>query len=165
MSRAPEPTRIIPPYIPGNNVKHNVADVDPTVNDDSSLGYEPLSRWVNQTNSTHWVCIEDTVGAALWLNTTEASSGGSGAWKVEEFLSAAFSLSAGNSQVTLSDTPDTSASTADAIELFRNGTADQTRVAIVPSSTSEFQISGTTLRIFGDITSALDTYRIRYIAT
>lgn len=47
--------------------KNNLnATTDPTVNDDSSLDYEPLSRWVNNSTGEFFVCTIDTVGSANW---------------------------------------------------------------------------------------------------
>lgn len=45
------------------------ATTDPTVNDDSSLGYEPFSRWFNTSNQTLWVLTDATPGAASWFDT------------------------------------------------------------------------------------------------
>mgnify|MGYP001156465237 CR=1 FL=1 len=46
------------------------ATVDPTVNDDSSAGYEPLSRWINTTTGEIWLCVSAAVGAANWQQAT-----------------------------------------------------------------------------------------------
>lgn len=49
-------------------VKHNIsAIVDPTVNDDSSQGYEPRSTWFNTATGEIFKCIDATVGAAKWV--------------------------------------------------------------------------------------------------
>lgn len=42
------------------------ATTDPTVTDDSSLGYEPLSRWINTSTAEIWLCVDATAGAADW---------------------------------------------------------------------------------------------------
>lgn len=54
-----------------STIQHNLnAAVDPTVNDDATLGYEPLSIWLNQVTDEAFKCFEATAGAALWVNTT-----------------------------------------------------------------------------------------------
>lgn len=39
----------------------------PGVGDDSGDGYEPGSRWVDTTNDKYYVCLDATLGAAVWL--------------------------------------------------------------------------------------------------
>lgn len=51
----------------GGIVNNFTAVVDPTVNDDSLLGYQVGSQWANTVTETYWVCINATPGAALWL--------------------------------------------------------------------------------------------------
>lgn len=46
------------------------AHVAPTVNDDSGDGYGPGSQWVDLTHDKEYVCVDATVGAAVWLQTT-----------------------------------------------------------------------------------------------
>lgn len=46
------------------------AAVAPTVNDDSTLGYVPGSRWIDTVGQQEYVCISSVVGAALWKQTT-----------------------------------------------------------------------------------------------
>ena len=54
-----------------DDVKHNIsAIVDPTVNDDSSQGYEPRSTWFNTATGEIFKCIDATVGAAKWVLTS-----------------------------------------------------------------------------------------------
>lgn len=50
--------------------------VDPTVNDDSANGYAVGSRWVNTTANKEYVCVDDTAGAAIWIETTAGAAGG-----------------------------------------------------------------------------------------
>jgi microcystin-dependent protein len=55
-------------------VDNLTATTDPGVNDDSTDGYTPLSRWVNTTTTEIWTCITNTVGAAHWeLDTLDVS--------------------------------------------------------------------------------------------
>ncbi|MCW8988290.1 MAG: hypothetical protein OQK75_11555 [Gammaproteobacteria bacterium] len=46
------------------------ATAAPTVNDDSSVGYSEGSYWVDVTNDEAYRCVDDTVGAAVWVRTT-----------------------------------------------------------------------------------------------
>ena len=58
--------------------KNNATTSDPTVNSDSGAGYEVFSRWLNLTTDAEFVCLDATVGAAVWKETTAAGGGGSG---------------------------------------------------------------------------------------
>lgn len=40
--------------------------IDPTVNDDSSKGFKVSSHWVNITNDNAFICVDATLGAAVW---------------------------------------------------------------------------------------------------
>lgn len=52
-------------------VKNNLeATTDPTVNDDSTQGYEPTSRWVNTVTEEFFICVTNTTGAANWQTLT-----------------------------------------------------------------------------------------------
>jgi hypothetical protein len=52
-------------------VTNNLTAVtNPTVNDDSTQGYEVLSRWVNTVTAEFWICVVATVGAANWQQQT-----------------------------------------------------------------------------------------------
>lgn len=55
------------------------ASAAPTVNDDSDDGYAVASRWFDTTNDKEYVCLDVTVGAAVWIETT--SGDGSGLWQ------------------------------------------------------------------------------------
>ncbi len=44
--------------------------IDPTINDDSSLGYPVRARWINTATGTEFVCVDNAVGAAIWQVTT-----------------------------------------------------------------------------------------------
>ncbi len=70
----------IPYSEPGHShtpLNNYTASAAPGVTDDSSAGYEPGSEWVDQTNDKGYVCLDATVGAAVWLETTQAAGGGS----------------------------------------------------------------------------------------
>lgn len=61
----------------------------PTVNEDSGDGYSVGSRWIDTTNDKEYVCLDATVGAAVW---TETTGGGSTAPTHAFFTYAAASL-------------------------------------------------------------------------
>jgi hypothetical protein len=42
----------------------------PTVTDDSSKGVQPVATWLDTSTGNWYVCITNTVGAAVWKNTT-----------------------------------------------------------------------------------------------
>src|SRR5690606_14040777 len=46
------------------------ATVDPTVNDDSSAGWKVGSVWINTATPESFRCLDSTVGAAVWIQTT-----------------------------------------------------------------------------------------------
>jgi hypothetical protein len=39
---------------------------DPTVNDDRDVGFSAGSRWINTSTETLFVCVDNTLGAAVW---------------------------------------------------------------------------------------------------
>jgi hypothetical protein len=41
-------------------------NIAPTVTDDHSKGFTEGSFWVDVTNNNHYICFDDTVGAAVW---------------------------------------------------------------------------------------------------
>jgi hypothetical protein len=45
-----------------------VTTVNPTVNDDNTLGYYVGYEWVNTTTDTTYNCVDATTGAAVWLS-------------------------------------------------------------------------------------------------
>jgi hypothetical protein len=49
--------------------------VAPTANDDSSQGYFVGKRWINTATGNEYVCVDATVGAAVWQITTTAGAG------------------------------------------------------------------------------------------
>lgn len=52
-----------------------VTNTAPTVNDDSTLGYQVGRTWLNTATGTLYVCTDNTAGAALW---TSIAGGGGG---------------------------------------------------------------------------------------
>ena len=53
--------------IPQSNYSATTA---PTVGDDSGDGYSVGSVWVNVTTDTGYLCVDATLGAAVWKQTT-----------------------------------------------------------------------------------------------
>ena len=52
------------------NLTNNLsAIVAPGVNDDSNAGYAVGSTWVNTLLNISWICVDSSVGAALWAQT------------------------------------------------------------------------------------------------
>lgn len=47
-------------------LNNDAAAAAPTVNDDSGDGYAVGSRWLDTTNDVEYVCLDATVGAAVW---------------------------------------------------------------------------------------------------
>lgn len=57
-------------------IKTNMnASVAPTVNEDSADGYAVGSRWFDTTADKEYVCLAATVGAAVWIETTQSGGG------------------------------------------------------------------------------------------
>ena len=54
-------------YAGKNNLAATVA---PTVTDDSSAGYEVSSIWVDTTADIAYICLDASIGAAIWEATT-----------------------------------------------------------------------------------------------
>jgi hypothetical protein len=52
------------------------ANVNPTINDDITLGYENGTLWVNNLTEDVFVLIDSTAGSALWQSILSSSSGG-----------------------------------------------------------------------------------------
>lgn len=62
-------------------IKTNIgASVAPGGTDDSASGYAVGSRWIDTTANKEYVCVDASVGAALWTETTGAGAGGGDAW-------------------------------------------------------------------------------------
>lgn len=60
------------------------ASVAPTVNNDTSEGYEVGSYWIDTTANKAYVCLDDTDGAAIWVETTQSGGGGGGSLAIQE---------------------------------------------------------------------------------
>jgi hypothetical protein len=46
--------------------KNNITSSNPTVNSDSNAGYSVGSIWFNSSTSVIFICVDNTVGAAIW---------------------------------------------------------------------------------------------------
>lgn len=57
-----------------NNTFMNVSAINPTISDDSSLGFDATSQWFNSVSKIIFVCEDASVGAAVW--TASVGSGG-----------------------------------------------------------------------------------------
>ena len=59
--------------------KANVAAYTfPTINDDTSRGYSRGSRWLDLSSNDEYVCLNASVGSAIWKPTTSGGSGSVG---------------------------------------------------------------------------------------
>lgn len=47
----------------------------PTVNDDAGDGFSVGSQWIDTTNDKSYVCVDSTIGAAVWKQTGGTGSG------------------------------------------------------------------------------------------
>lgn len=53
---------------------HNFsADAAPTASNDATEGYRPGAQWIDQTNEDAYTCIDNSVGAAVWLSQRNGS--------------------------------------------------------------------------------------------
>ena len=58
-------------------IKSNLnASVAPAVGDDSNDGYAVGSEWINTTADKAFICLDASVGAAVWTETTAGAAGG-----------------------------------------------------------------------------------------
>lgn len=57
-------------------LKTNVATINPTVSDDSTLGYSAGSRWLNTATGGTFNCFSAAAGAAVWVPMDAADSPG-----------------------------------------------------------------------------------------
>lgn len=75
------------------------AAVAPTVNEDSGDGYSIGSRWIDTTADKEYVCLDASVGAAVWTETTGGGGGGNTSGQfIAGFDAGDFLLTAGKQQ-------------------------------------------------------------------
>lgn len=77
----------------------------PSVNDDSSAGYTISSLWIDTTNDDTYICTDDTVGAAVWVQSGTSTPGG-----VSSVAATAPIVSSGGAIPTISINPATESS-------------------------------------------------------
>jgi len=82
----------VPPDLCPNNPAHEIiadskatldeyqkdnlsATADPTVNDDISQGYAIGSRWIRPDTNQEWVCTNNALGAAVWVEGSPEAFG------------------------------------------------------------------------------------------
>lgn len=63
---------IINSIVPQSNLSASSA---PTVNDDSDDGYGVGSEWIDEVADKGYLCLDATVGAAVWKETTQSGGG------------------------------------------------------------------------------------------
>jgi hypothetical protein len=51
------------------------AAVPPSVTDDANSNYSVGSRWINTVTDNEFVCLDNTIGAAKWISTTDGATG------------------------------------------------------------------------------------------
>jgi len=60
----------------GSLVKHKLdGGAAPTVNDDSGEGYSVASIWIDLTNNLAYICVDSTLGAAVWVSVSGIKTG------------------------------------------------------------------------------------------
>lgn len=59
-------------------LNNDAGTVAPTINEDSGDGYQVGSRWIDTTGDKEYVCLDASVGAAVWTETTTTGGGGGG---------------------------------------------------------------------------------------
>lgn len=63
--------------------KDNIANSAPAVSNDSSEGYEVSSRWLDIVAQIEYICIDASVGAAVWVQVVGGGGGGTFASQAE----------------------------------------------------------------------------------
>lgn len=63
---------------PREDMTHTESPVDPTVDDDETKDYKPWSRWHNTTTDKYFVCVDESEGAAVWIEYKAPPDGGLG---------------------------------------------------------------------------------------
>lgn len=133
------------------------ASVAPTTNDDSGDGYAGGSWWFDLTNDKAYVCIDATVGAAIWLllvQTLTDLTDVSAAAQTNHFILAAGDGSAGGDYrgrlLVAADIPDLSAAYATAGH--SHSAPDASVVTYTPLDNTDWDSSADP----GDVDDALD---------
>jgi hypothetical protein len=68
-------------YVKLIDAKHNLnASVAPTVSNDSSQGYSVASMWIDTTGNKAYICVDNAVGGAIWIEMGGSGGGGGTAY-------------------------------------------------------------------------------------
>jgi len=105
------------------------ATSDPGVTDDSSKGWGVLSRWLNTVSDAHWVCVDATVGAAIWVDTAASGGGGSSTYLALTDTPSSFSGKGG--YAALVNTGETAIEFVTAVQAFDGGAYSDTYIDTV----------------------------------
>jgi|GEM_PF-7075946 len=54
----------------GGPLANLTAAAPPTIDDDETQGYEPLSVWIDISNGEYYKCLDATAGAAVWVKSS-----------------------------------------------------------------------------------------------
>lgn len=170
--------------------KDNIANSAPAVSNDSSEGYEVSSRWLDIVAQIEYICIDASLGAAVWVQVVGGGGGGGdyvqgvideadidfGTGGPVDFLGAAFELQNLNgdihvrAQIAFDDAGTTPTGVAIA---FPSGTLPQPAVfgntnletiqgfARIYTGSSPFYIAGTAELIYNYPTPGRATISIR----
>lgn len=60
-------------WVPTGLPQTAIADREPTASDDRTTGARLFSRWFYESALREWVCIDDSVGAAVWFEVAGAA--------------------------------------------------------------------------------------------
>ena len=158
------PNRVIPPYTYDDTVRKDViSNVSPTVDDDVTEGFLPFSRWIDETTNQAWFLVDNTEGAAVWVELTNQGT----TYRVERFTDSQFVYDVGSdtSSVLLIGTPTLNNQSNGCLRVSLNGVDDFDFVESVPL-VGQFTIQSNTLLIGGDVTTGNgeDIWRLHYIS-
>jgi hypothetical protein len=81
--------------LPTVYTKRFQAIVDPTVDDDTTLGYKVGYIWINTSTPAAFICIDNTDGSAVWQEIGAGTDGGGGAGDLYAYIDGALSISTG----------------------------------------------------------------------
>lgn len=121
----------------------------PTADDDTADGYLIGDHWIDETNDKEYVCLDNSLAAAVWTETTAAGGAGGAYWTTVPGTP----TRASNTQFTITDTGGSSGYAS----LFAKGmvlkwTQSGTKQAMVISSS--YAANVVTINIVGDVLAA-----------
>lgn len=108
----------------------------PTANEDSGDGYQVGSRWIDVTNNKEYVCLDATVAAAVWTETTQTGVGSSAFVGAKAYRAAPQTLTTGTATAITLDTEeyDTSA--------FHDNVTNPSRFTIPAGAAGYYDLKG-----------------------